>query len=383
MSHPENDLLMRHLAGAAREVTENRDIGDETDSGLGSLFGESDDEEDEEEELDFGQFIPDSETEDDDECQDERADDEAAESDNGEDSVIDDEDVHNRDEEGRGVVVADDESLDVGYDDIGGLSEVKHRLRELIEWPRQYPEQFEALGVDTAQGILLYGPPGTGKTLPAKAVASETESTFLSIAGPALLDKYVGESERFVRDVFDTARENAPAIVFFDEFDAVAGQRGGYVGGDTLMDSIVNQLLSELDGLVELDEVVVIAATNRIDVIDPALKRPGRFGEAIHVSPPDDEGRKQVFEIHLRDRPTGDDVTVEWLVEQTDWEFTGADIEQVCDRAAMYALRKVVANPPDNSDTSQTIEKRHFQEALSHGDTSDDSLTSQGPRGFR
>lgn len=206
---------------------------------------------------------------------------------------------------GRGEVIENGAVPDVSFAGVGGLDTTEQRLREVIEWPRKYPDCFAAMDVDTAKGIFLDGPPGTGKTLLAKAIANETDSTFISIDGPELLDRYVSESERFVRQLFESAQERAPSVVFIDETDAIGGTRSGYTGGGGVQDSIVNQFISELDGLTSLEDVVVIGATNRIEVTDPALCRPGRLGEAIHVPPPDDGGRREVFEIHCADRRRG------------------------------------------------------------------------------
>ena len=262
--------------------------------------------------------------------------------------------------DGRGEIIADEAVPDVSFDDVGGLDETEQRLREVVEWPRKYPERFAAMDVDTAKGILLHGPPGTGKTLLAKAIATETDSTFISVDGPELLDRYVGESERFVRQLFETAQEEAPSVVFIDEIDAIGGNRGGYTGGGGVQDSIVNQFLSELDGLTSLEDVVVIGATNRIEVIDPALRRPGRLGEAIHVPPPDEEGRREVFEIHTENRRLADGVDIGWLVERTDAAYTGADVEAICERAAMNAIRESV----DDGTEECAITREHFERAI-------------------
>ena len=262
--------------------------------------------------------------------------------------------------ENRGEIIEDEAVPDVSFADVGGLDATEQRLREVVEWPRKYPERFARMDVDTAKGILLHGPPGTGKTLLAKAIANETDSTFISVDGPELLDRYVGESERFVRQLFEAAQEKAPSVVFIDEIDSIGGNRGGYTGGGGVQDSIVNQFLSELDGLTSLEDVVVIGATNRIEVIDPALRRPGRLGEAIHVPPPDDEGRREVFEIHSGARRLADDVDVDWLVERTDAAYTGADVEEICERAAMNAIRDSVDDGTDDC----SITRHHFEQAI-------------------
>jgi len=262
------------------------------------------------------------------------------------------------------VVVGMDTSIeppDVTFDDVGGLEESKQRLREVVQWPRRYPDRFEELGVDTTRGILLYGPPGTGKTMLAKAVANETDSSFISVAGPEVLDKYVGESEKAVRRHFDTAREHSPSVVFIDELDAIAPQRGGYKGNTQLYTSLVNQLLSELDGFEELSDVVVIGATNRAEAIDPALRRPGRLGIEIRVGHPDESAQREIFRVHTADRSLGEDVDLEWLAAQVDDRYSGADIAAVCEEAAMAAIRESV----EDERCDPTITREHFEEALS------------------
>jgi transitional endoplasmic reticulum ATPase len=197
---------------------------------------------------------------------------------------------------------------DVSWDDVGGLEATKERLRETIEWPLSYPDAFERVDLRPAKGVLLHGPPGTGKTLLAKAVANEAQSNFVSIKGPELLDKYVGESEKGVREVFSKARENAPTVIFFDEIDAMAGERGEGAGDAGVGERVVSQLLTELDGLEDLEDVVVVAATNRPDLIDDALVRPGRLDRHVHVSVPDEEARREIFGVHTRQKPLADGV---------------------------------------------------------------------------
>jgi transitional endoplasmic reticulum ATPase len=235
---------------------------------------------------------------------------------------------------------------DVTWDDIGGLPDATQRLQETVQWPLRYPDAFERLRLNPAKGVLLYGPPGTGKTLLAKAVANEADSNFISIKGPELLDKYVGESEQGVREVFATARENAPTVVFFDEIDALAAERGGTAGGAGAGERVVSQLLTELDGLEELEDVVVIATTNRPELLDDALMRPGRFDRHVHVGAPDEAGRRDIFEIHTADRPLADDVDLDALASRTAG-YVGADIEAVCREAATAAVRSYVASGDD------------------------------------
>ena len=244
---------------------------------------------------------------------------------------------------------------EVHWDDIGGLEDVKQQLREAVEWPLKYPKVFEEMGIRPPKGILLFGPPGTGKTLLAKAVATESEANFISIRGPEVLSKWVGESERAIRETFRRARQAAPCVVFFDEIDAIAPKRG--IRSDTtgVTDRIVNQLLTELDGIVPLTNVVVIAATNRPDIVDPALLRPGRFDRVIYVPPPDKKARLEIFKVHTRKTPLAPDVDLEKLAELTEG-YTGADIEAVVREAVMIALREELKARP--------ITMKHFLQAL-------------------
>jgi len=230
---------------------------------------------------------------------------------------------------------------EVRWDDIGGLDEVKRDLIEIVEWPLRYPELFEAIKTDPPTGVMLFGPPGTGKTMLAKAVATESSANFIGIKGPELLSKYVGESERAIREVFRKARQASPAIIFFDEIDSIAPVRG--IGSDTFVtERVVSQILTELDGLQELRDVVVIAATNRIDMVDPALLRPGRIDRAIEVALPDMEARSKIFEIHLAGKPISDEVSARSLAGVTEG-YSGALIESICREAAMLALRDAIA----------------------------------------
>ena len=229
----------------------------------------------------------------------------------------------------------------VTWQDVGGLDDAKERLQETVQWPLEHADAYEQVALEPAKGVLLYGPPGTGKTLLAKAVANEANSNFISIKGPELLNKYVGESEKGVREVFSKARENAPTVVFFDEIDAIASERGRGVGDSNVGERVVSQLLTELDGLEELEDVVVIATTNRPDLIDKALLRPGRLDRHVEVSEPDEAARREIFEIHTEDKPLADDVDFDDLVERTDG-YVGADIEVVCREAATIAVREYV-----------------------------------------
>ncbi|PSP97876.1 AAA family ATPase [Halobacteriales archaeon QS_5_70_17] len=251
---------------------------------------------------------------------------------------------------------------DVTWNQIGGLEETKDRLQETIQWPLDYPEVFDAMDLDAAKGVLLYGPPGTGKTLMAKAVANEAQSNFISIKGPELLDKYVGESEKGVRDVFEKARENAPTVIFFDEIDSIAGQRGRNMSDSGVGERVVSQLLTELDGLEELEDVVVIATTNRPDLLDDALLRPGRFDRHVAVDAPDRDARREIFHVHTRDRPLAADVDLEELAAETEG-YVGADVEAVCREAAQAAVREFVAGG-DADATAIALTAAHFRRAL-------------------
>lgn len=227
---------------------------------------------------------------------------------------------------------------EVSWDDIGGLSEVKQEIIEAVELPLKEPEKFKSMGISPPHGILLFGPPGTGKTLIAKAVASQTEANFICIRGPELLSKWVGESERAIREIFRRAKQVAPAIIFFDELDAIAPMRG-LEEGSRVSERVVNQLLSELDGMERLENVIVIAATNRPDILDPALIRPGRFDRLLLVGLPSKSDRKEIFRIHTRKMPLSNDVVLDELVEKTE-NYAGSDIETLCREAALFALRK-------------------------------------------
>ncbi|GAB3027136.1 CDC48 family AAA ATPase [Natronobiforma cellulositropha] len=256
---------------------------------------------------------------------------------------------------------------DVTWNNVGGLGDTKERLRETIQWPLEYPEVFEAMDMQAAKGVIMYGPPGTGKTLLAKAVANEAQSNFISIKGPELLNKFVGESERGVREVFEKARSNAPTVIFFDEIDSIATERGQRTGDSGVGERVVSQLLTELDGLEELEDVVVIATTNRPDLIDPALLRPGRLDRHVHVPVPDEDARRAIFEVHTRNKPLADAVDLEWLAAETDG-YVGADIEAVCREASMAASREFIqtVDPEDIPDTvgNVRIGADHFEHAL-------------------
>jgi transitional endoplasmic reticulum ATPase len=233
---------------------------------------------------------------------------------------------------------------DVTWDQVGGLAPVKRELREAVEWPLRHADLLARAGVSPAKGILLHGPPGTGKTLLAKAVASQSGVNFISVKGPSLLSKFVGESERAIREVFKKARQAAPCIVFFDEIDALAPIRSSGAADSNVSQRVISQLLTEMDGVEELKGVLVVAATNRRDMLDPALLRPGRFDLLLEVPPPDATGRAQIFTVHLAGRPLAKDVDAEALVRRTEG-FTGAEIEAACDRAALLAVRAFLDRP--------------------------------------
>lgn len=258
---------------------------------------------------------------------------------------------------------------DVKWEDIGGLSSIKQELQEAVEWPLKYQGVFAYADAMPPKGILLYGPPGTGKTLMAKAAANESEANFISIKGPELLSKWVGESEKGVREVFRKARQAAPCIIFFDEVDAIAPRRGGGMGADShVTERLISQLLTELDGLEILTNVVVIAATNRPDIIDPALLRPGRFDRLLYVPPPDKNSRMQIIKIHTKKKPLAEDINIEDLVRHTEG-YTGADIASLASAAVMLALREHVAKyrDPKEADIHQQelkIHMKHFEDAM-------------------
>jgi transitional endoplasmic reticulum ATPase len=251
----------------------------------------------------------------------------------------------------------------ITWDDVGGLESLKEELQEAVEWPLKHKEAFEHADVSAPKGILLYGPPGTGKTLIAKAIANTTESNFISIKGPELLSKWVGESEKGVREIFRKARQAAPCIIFLDEIDAIAPSRSSGTSDSHVTERIVSQILTEIDGLEELQNVVVIGATNRIDIIDSALLRPGRFDRIIEVPLPDIKGRENIFKIHTKKKPLANDVDFLQLVEKTQG-FSGAEIEGVCSRAAIAAIKRFV-NAKEKSLKSIKITQEDLLNAIS------------------
>lgn len=246
------------------------------------------------------------------------------------------------------------EKPNLHWEEIGGLESLKQELKEAVEWPLKHGHVFSTMGIRAPKGILLYGPPGTGKTLLAKAVATESESNFIYIKGPELISKWVGDSEKGIRKVFEKARQASPSIIFFDEIDSIAHQRG-YDASHSGTERVVNQILTEMDGLVDLTGVVVIGATNRPDILDPALLRPGRFDRIIATTIPDLKSRELILKIHTRNMPLASNVNLSYLAKNTEG-YVGADIEAVCREAALIALRKNIK--------SRQVEMANFEEAL-------------------
>ncbi len=242
---------------------------------------------------------------------------------------------------------------DVRWDDVGGHEALRAKLIEAVEWPLHYPQVFEQAGTKPQKGILLSGPPGCGKTLLAKAIANESRVNFISVKGPALLSKYVGESEQGVREVFRKARQASPCIVFFDEIDALVPARGGGSSESHVAERVLSQFLAEMDGIEELKGVLILAATNRLDMLDPAVLRPGRFDEVIEIPMPDEQDRLEVFRVHLRNKPLEEGIDLVDLASRTGG-FSGAEIGSVCNRAALMAVRRAVAFLKEHPDEEVT-----------------------------
>ena len=261
------------------------------------------------------------------------------------------------------------EMPNVHWEDIGGLEDIKQELREAVEWPLKYPKAFQRLGIEPPRGILLYGPPGTGKTLLAKAVANESRANFIGIRGPEVLNKWVGESEKRVREIFRKARQAAPTVIFIDEIDAIAPARG--MEGDRITDRLINQLLTEMDGIERNSGVIVIGATNRPDILDPALLRPGRFDRLILVPAPDEKARLEILKVHTRRVPLSEDVSLRELAKRTEG-YSGADIEALVREAALTAMRRIMAELSAEVVEEEReeflerlkVSKRDFEEAL-------------------
>lgn len=256
----------------------------------------------------------------------------------------------------------------VDWNSVGGLEDAKQELREAVEWPLKYPDVFSYAHANPPKGILLFGPPGTGKTLLAKAAAHESEVNFISIKGPELLSKWVGESEKAVREIFRKARQAAPCIIFLDELDSIAPARGGSSGDSHVTERVISQILTELDGIEELQEVVVVGATNRPDIIDPALLRPGRFDRLLYVPLPDEEARKKILKIHLKGKPIDEAVELDDLAKKTAG-YTGADLAAAADIAVMLVIREHVTKYGQPEKAKEKVKElkvmsRHLKEAL-------------------
>jgi transitional endoplasmic reticulum ATPase len=270
------------------------------------------------------------------------------------------------------------ESPDVKWDEVGGLQNVKRELQEAVEWPMKYPTLYANMGHRMPRGILLHGPSGTGKTLLAKAVATESEANFISVRGPELLSKWVGESERGIREIFKRARQSSPCVIFFDEIDSIAPVRG--LGGDSAVtERVVSQLLTELDGITSLHDVVVLAATNRADMLDPSLLRPGRFDKIILVPMPDKEGRKKILEISTKEIPIDSEpkdalgnnpnyVDLEKIADAADG-LSGADVASIANTAVSLVIHEFLGKYPNQKEAEKEVDNtkvtmRHFEEAV-------------------
>jgi transitional endoplasmic reticulum ATPase len=260
------------------------------------------------------------------------------------------------------------EPPDVHWSDIGGLEEVKHELQEAVEWPMRFPDMYNKLGHTIPKGVLLHGPSGTGKTMLAKAVATESEANFISVKGPELLSKWVGESEKGVREIFRRARQASPCVIFFDEIDSIAPVRGLEGSGHASTERMVSQLLTEMDGIDEMRGVVVLAATNRADMIDPALLRPGRFDKIIYVPNPDIKTREKILELNVQGKPITNDLNLKRISELTDG-FSGADVAAVVNTAISLVLHEYIGKYPNPEEASKhtmeaNVTMRHFEDAV-------------------
>jgi proteasome regulatory subunit len=263
----------------------------------------------------------------------------------------------------RARVMQVDRSPEVAYGDIGGIKEQIEEVRETVEMPLRSPEMFDSVGIDPPSGVLLHGPPGTGKTMLAKAVANQTDATFIKMAGSELVHKFIGEGAKLVRDLFELARQSEPAVIFIDEIDAIAAKRTeSKTSGDAEVQRTMMQLLSEMDGFEDRGEIRIIAATNRFDMLDRAILRPGRFDRLIEVPKPDEEGREQIFRIHTREMNVSDDVDFGGLAGMAS-DASGADIKAICTEAGMFAIR----------DDRTEVEMGDFQDAYEKIQNEDDS----------
>ncbi|MHA1648881.1 MAG: AAA family ATPase, partial [Candidatus Helarchaeota archaeon] len=256
---------------------------------------------------------------------------------------------------------------DVKWDDIGGLHETKQKLKEAVEWPLKYPDLFDIVGIRPPTGLLLYGPPGCGKTLLARAVATESEANFISIKGPEVFSKWVGESEKAIREIFRKARQSAPTIIYFDELDALAPQRGVYKGSQ-VYESVLNQLLTEIDGIEDLKNVAIIASTNRPDIIDPALLRPGRFDALLKVPAPNREERLEILKVHTKNMPLAEDVDLNSIAARTEY-YSGADLENLCREAGMIAIRELTSSSTADLQNPEVLKSLNIKVRKEHFDT--------------
>jgi transitional endoplasmic reticulum ATPase len=255
---------------------------------------------------------------------------------------------------------------DVKWDDVGGLEEIKEALKETVEWPLKYADLFKKADTKPPKGIILHGRPGTGKTYLAKALASESGVNFISVKGPQILSRYIGESEKGVRELFRMAKQASPCILFLDEIDSLTPRRTSDGSGSGVIERVIGQFLTEMDGIEDLKGVIVLAATNRIDLIDPALLRSGRFDLIFELPSPDVKTREKIFGIHTRNKPLGKKISLSKLALKTE-SLTGSDIEFICRKAAMLAIRQLIDKNKNNTDeiTGEiSLQESHFEEAI-------------------